>query len=104
MQLALDGQDKVQVLLGLHEVAEVGGDDLGHRAVAVGGYVQVSNVRLLLWLLSLMLERLVVVWRVSDKVGYEILTHEVELVLHGDACFGRFHHVVLASYKMISQL
>jgi hypothetical protein len=39
VQLALDGQDDVQVLLGLHEVAQVGRHHLRDAGLAVGEYV-----------------------------------------------------------------
>lgn len=86
VQLALDGEDDVQVLLRLNEVAQVGRHHPRHPAVLVGGDVQGGTLRLLLLLLllrllqallPLLLEGLVFVVHVApDEVGDEGLTHQ----------------------------
>ncbi len=104
VQLALDGEDDVQVLLRLHEVAQVGRHDPRHPAGLVSGDVQRGADRLLLLLmpllLPLLLEGFVVVICGPDEVRDEGLTHQTEFVLHHDACFIRFHCCSDDSYKL----
>ncbi len=93
MQLALDGQDDVQVLLGLDEVPQVGGDHLRNPAVGVGSDPQGGCLpRLLLLRLSLLLEGLVVLVLAPDEVRHESLAHRAQLVHHGEAGLVLFHH------------
>lgn len=108
VQLALDGQDDVEVLLGLHEVAQVGRHHLGHAGLTVGEHVQVCDRRLLLLLLLLLLqvrlssllEGLVVVVRVPDEVRDEGLAHQAQFVLHHEAGFVWFHYCEVDTYNL----
>ena len=93
MELTFNREDDVQVLLRLDEVSEIRRNHLCSVGIRVGGHTQRGFLRLrllmlllLLWfkhkLLPCLVEGLVFVLLVSDKVRHEARAHQIELLLH----------------------